>query len=265
MSVAKAGRDALPLLRYLASLGLRDFGSVRTLHLSNHIADLRQRLQPSSVRGRLTIIDLVWVYSEEVFHPLQSHPWAGISLRQACGCNDEEDGPSGRTGKTAVIPRSVQRTLFTYCEAHLSGAEKLFRASDAAAIYTQSHQLTTIRDAVLYLLQVTSRMRNSESMGIKANCWRMEVKNGVNFHWVRTREIKTGRGEVEFFVPPEAIEALKILQRYAAPLQARLVDEARWLEDQLRQVSSVRLKVEQDQLVSGIGWFRPRAIRLQGA
>jgi len=29
--------------------------------------------------------------------------------------------------------------------------------------------------------------------------------------------------------------------------------------------SSVRLKVEQDQLVSGIGWFRPRAIRLQGA
>ncbi|MCW3626314.1 integrase, partial [Burkholderia cenocepacia] len=69
-----------------------------------------------------------------------------------------------------------------------------------------------------------------------SGCWRTEQRNGVTYHWVRTREIKTtGGAEVDFLVPPEAISALEILQRYAEPLQARLADEARWLEDVLAQ------------------------------
>ncbi|WP_133663947.1 tyrosine-type recombinase/integrase [Paraburkholderia sp. BL10I2N1] len=78
-------------------------------------------------------------------------------------------------------------------------------------------------------------MRNSESTGITRDCWRSEVRNGTTFHWVHTYEIKTGKGAVEFLVPPEALRALAFLQRYAEPLQARLADEARWLEVQLRQ------------------------------
>lgn len=69
-----------------------------------------------------------------------------------------------------------------------------------------------------------------------SGCWRTEQRNGVTYHWVRTREVKTTGGtEVDFLVPPEAIRALEILQRYAQPLQARLVGEARWLEDLMAQ------------------------------
>jgi len=81
-------------------------------------------------------------------------------------------------------------------------------------------------------------MRNSESVGITNDCWRSEVRNGVAFHWVRTVEIKTGKGLVEYLIPPEAIQALSILQRYAEPLQARLADEARWLEEHLSRNDS---------------------------
>lgn len=234
-SVARAGKEVAALLRYFASLNLSSFSEVRALHLSDYVADLKRRLTPTTIRTRLQVVDLVWQFPKEVFHPLLEHPWGGDSLAYASGRRDEENSPVGRTGKTPVIPRQVQRTLFAYCEARLDDANALFEARDAETITPFSYELTAIRDAVLYLTQVTSGMRNSESMGITSDCWRSEVRNGVTFHWVRTHEIKTGKGAVDYLVPPEAIRALNLLQRYAEPLQARLADEARWLDFQLRQ------------------------------
>ncbi|MEH6437346.1 hypothetical protein [Massilia sp. DD77] len=86
---------------------------------------------------------------------------------------------------------------------------------------------------MLYLVQITSGMRNSEAVAIKSNAWRIEVRNGVTYHWVTTTESKTGKGVVDFLVPPETIEALRVLQQYAEPLQARLAKEISWLEQQL--------------------------------
>jgi Phage integrase family len=240
-------RDGARCLRRLASLGLRNFGEVRALHLSDYIAELRglnlpndstktrRPLAPSTVKHTLAIADLVWHFPMEVFHPLPEHPWAGDSLSRASGCRDEDGDLAGRAGKTAVIPREVQRVLYAYCEARLDEAEALFKARDAGRITAFSYELTAVRDVVLYLTQVTSGMRNSESTGITSGCWRTEVKNGITFHWVRTREIKTGQGEVDYLVPPQALRALEILQSFAEPLQARLADEASWLEEQLRQ------------------------------
>lgn len=230
-AVLDAARKTIPTLEHLMRLGLSDFSQLRTLQLADHILDLRRKVTPIAVYGRLQIVDLVWSFHMDVLHPLKEHPWAGLSLWDTCGGNEDDGGPAGRTGKTPIIPRSVQRTLFAYCEARLDEADVLFRSRDAGEIKGYSKQLTAIRDAVLYLLQITSGMRNSESTGVTNGCWRTEVRNGVTYHWVRTREIKTTGGtEVDFLVPPEALRSLEVLQRYAQPLQARLADEARWLE-----------------------------------
>lgn len=229
-AVAVAQKAALTL-RYLAKQGLSNFSQMRALHLSDHITDLRRKLKPQRTHGRLKIVDLIWSFHMEVLHPLPEHPWAGLTIWDACRCIEDDSGPAGRTGKTPVIPRSVQRTLFSYCEARLDEADVLFRSRDAGEIGPSSPSLTAVRDAVLYLLQITSAMRNSESTGVTNGCWRTEIRNGVTYHWVRTREIKTTGGtEVDFLVPPEALRALEVLQRYAQPLQVRLADEARWLE-----------------------------------
>lgn len=232
-SALKIGKAMPQMLRYLASIGVTDFSMVRALHVSDYIADLKRKCAPSSIRSKLEVISLVWQFPEDMLHPMSQHPWGGKTLYEVCGINDEVESPVGRTGKTAVIPRSVQRALFAYCEACLAEAEKIIELRDAGKIAPRSYELTQVRDAVLYLTQVTSGMRNSESVGITNDCWRSEVRNGITFHWVRTVEIKTGKGLVEFLVPPEAIQALAILQRYAEPLQERLADEARWLEEQL--------------------------------
>jgi hypothetical protein len=229
--VVTVGRLVGMAIRHFALLGLSNFGQLRALHLSDYIADLRHKVKPQTAVMRLQIVDLVWSFHVDVLHPLPEHPWAGLSLWDACGGNVDDGGPAGRTGKNPVIPRSVQRTLFAYCEARLDEADLLFRSRDAGEIGPSKPSLTAIRDAVLYLLQITSAMRNSESTGVTNGCWRTEVRNGVTYHWVRTREIKTTGGtEVDFLVPPEALRALEVLQRYAQPLQVRLADEARWLE-----------------------------------
>lgn len=234
--VCDTGRLAVRVVRHFATIGLTNFSEVRTLHLSDHIASLRRMVKAQTVQAQLQIVDIVWSFQLEVLHPLPEHPWAGLAVWDACGCNEDDGGPSGRTGKTPVIPRSVQQKLFAHCEALLDEADTRFRARDNGEITGHSYQLTAIRDAVLYLLQITSGMRNSESTGVTSECWRKELRNGVTFHWVRTREIKTTGGTgVDFLVPPEAIRALDILQRFAHPLQARLADEARWLESVLAQ------------------------------
>lgn len=227
-----AAIQAVPMLRHLAESGLETFSQVRPLYLSDYIADQRRTLEPSSVQKRLQIIDLVWSFQMDVLHPLPQHPWANRFLSDACGLNDPESGNAGGSGKTPVIPRSVQYALFLHCEARIEEVDTLLRTQDIADLWlSKSHQFNAFRSATLYMLQVTSGMRNSESTGVTNRCWRIEVRNGITYHWVRTREIKTSGGTmVDFLVPPESIHALDLLQRYVQPLQSRLGDESKWLE-----------------------------------
>lgn len=236
-SVVDVGKQAAQLVAHLTSKGLKSFSDVTALHLSDYIAELKKTHRPESIARRLYIVDLVWDFHEEVLWPLPQHPWAGQSLVRACGVvkGGGWDGelPSGLTAKTPVIPPSVQATLFAHAEAHLIRSEQYLLARDRDGGSPTSFALTALRDSIAYLIQVTTGMRNSELAGIKSGSWRTEIRDGVTFHWIRTTEHKTKKGEVDYLAPPQALKALEILQKYAEPLQARLRDEIRWLESQL--------------------------------
>ncbi len=85
------------------------------------------------------------------------------------------------------------------------------------------------RDAVLYIVSITSGMRNDEAIGIEVGAWRKELKNGITFYWVATIEHKTGKGLVEYLVPELTFEALNLLARYSAPIRKELEQEIRLL------------------------------------
>lgn len=233
------GREGLWALRHFAGLNLTDFSKIKPLHVTDYISTLGLSILPGSIRQRISIIDFAWSFSKELLHPLPEHPFAGVTLYEATGGGNELDRPSGRTGKTPVIPRSIQAKLWARCEQTLADADEVFGRRDRGEISATGPHVLRIRDAVLYLLQICSGMRNSESTGVTNGCWRSEevaLRTGrkVTFHWVRTREVKTTGGKaVDFLVPPEAFAALELLQRYAEPLQSRLAEEARWLEKML--------------------------------
>lgn len=234
-SACNVGQRVEVTLRHLASLGIENFSQVRSLYVTDYIAELKKSIGLTTICSRLFILDLVWSFEQEMIHPLPEHPFAGKALWEAVGGHNQ-GGPIGKTGTTPVIPPSVQKPLWEYCESILAGSEAVFEARDSSEIMPDSGSLIAIRDAVLYQLTITSGMRNSEATGVTNGCWRVEqqtLRDGrkVLFHWVRTKEIKTSGGkEMDYLVPGELFPSLEILQRNAEPLQQRLADEAKWLE-----------------------------------
>jgi integrase len=231
------GKAAAVTLRHLSSLGIEHFGQVRALHISDHLQDLKKSIGETTIKMRLGILDIVWSFGGEMNYPLAEHPFAGKALYDAAGVEQQDfSAPAGRTGKTPVIPPRIQAALWEQCEKVLWQAEVLFDDRDRGLMQPSNTRLIAIRDAVLYQLQVTSGMRNSESTGLTNGCWREDekaVRDGKReiFHWVRTREIKTTGGkELDYLVPRELFVSLVVLQRLAQPLQQRLGDEAEWLE-----------------------------------
>lgn len=230
-------RAGIRTLRYLSSQGLSSFEELKPIHLADHIDHLWKvgKLEPHTIFLRLQIVDLVWAFRDEVERPMRLSPWGNTSLLQLCGANKSRKAIV--SGKTPVIPPSVQAPLFNYAEAVVRAADAEMRASNGDVAATWKRRFTQLRDAVLYLLQISTGMRNSESTGVRRDGWRSEVRKGITYHWVETVEHKTGKGLVEFLAPPELITALAVLQRAAEPLQERLRCEIEWLETMLAETS----------------------------
>jgi hypothetical protein len=237
-SVVVCARQSILTISHFSSIGLGNFSDVTALHVSDYIANLQRTLQPTSILRRLYIVNLVWAFYKEVTWPLAHDPWAGEAMSNACGIVRGGGGwngepPSGLTAKTPVIPPSVQAALFRHAESHLKLAGQSFLKRDISG-RSSTLPLISLRDAISYVVQITTGMRNSELAGIKSGCWRTETRNGVVFHWIRTVEHKTRKGPVDYLAPPETLIALELLSNYAKPLQERLRAEIRWLESQLQ-------------------------------
>ncbi len=223
------------VLKHLASYGATRFDEVKPIHLHDYVAKLRaQAPARTTMRYRLEVIEVVAAFKEDVQFPLTFEPWDGETLASFIGGDHASTDEAGKTGKTAVIPPSVQEALFVHAETILRNAPALLDVRDMGELPPYTDRLSNIRDAVLYLVQISTGMRNSETAGIRNGSWRTEVRDGVTFHWIATFEHKTGKGRVEFLAPPEAIEALEVLQRWAVPYQERLRMEALHIEELLR-------------------------------
>lgn len=149
--------------------------------------------------------------------------------------------PSGRTetGRTPIIPPEIQATIFNHCESVLATASEVLDKRDAGSLGFRNADVVRIRDAALYILSITSGMRNEEVIGVESGSWRSDVREGVQYHWVATTEHKTGKGKVEFLIPELTLRVLDLMSRYAKPLQDRLTKEIQEHEEKTRNNRNV--------------------------
>lgn len=226
--------SAIPVMRWMTALNIKTFDQLKLIHVANYIHKTKSRLTRNahSVYDSLRILDLLWVFREDTSSPLASCPWGESSLWRVSGLAKQHGGQTGRTGtgKTPIIPADVQAKVFNYCEAVLAAAPETLRQRDVEKLGLRNSALLRIRDAALYVLSITSGMRNEEAIGVEVGTWRSEVRDGVEFHWVATTERKTGKGKVEFLVPALTIKALDLMKHYAKPFQERLSREIAELE-----------------------------------
>lgn len=235
--------SAIPLIRWLTALNIHRVHQVRPIHIANYIHHTKSRLTRNahSVYDSLRILDLLWVFRDETQFPLDASPWGESSLWRVSGLARHMGSPSGRTetGRTPIIPPEIQATIFNHCESVLATASEVLDKRDAGSLGFRNADVVRIRDAALYILSITSGMRNEEVIGVESGSWRSDVREGVQYHWVATTEHKTGKGKVEFLIPELTLRVLDLMSRYAKPLQDRLTKEIQEHEEKTRNNRNV--------------------------
>ena len=222
--------SAIPMMRWLTALNIKRFDQVKPIHVVNYVHYTKSRLtrNAGSVYDSLRILDFLWVFRNDTSSPLAACPWGDSSLWRVSGLAKQVGGTE--TGKTPIIPPDVQAKVFNYCEEILAAAPRILNERDAGSLGLRNPALIRIRDAALYVLSITSGMRNEEAIGVETGSWRSEVRDGIEFHWVATTEHKTGKGRVEFLIPELTVKVLDLMSRYAKPLQEKLALEIAEME-----------------------------------
>ena len=222
--------SAIPMMRWLTALNIKRFDQVKPIHVVNYVHYTKSRLtrNAGSVYDSLRILDFLWVFRNDTSSPLAACPWGDSSLWRVSGLAKQVGGTE--TGKTPIIPPDVQAKVFNYCEEILAAAPRILNERDAGSLGLRNPSLIRIRDAALYVLSITSGMRNEEAIGVETGSWRSEVRDGIEFHWVATTEHKTGKGRVEFLIPELTVKVLDLMSRYAKPLQEKLALEIAEME-----------------------------------
>lgn len=222
--------SAIPMMRWLTALNVKRLDQVKPIHIANYVHHSKSRLtrNAQSVYDSLRILDFLWVFRNETSFPLAACPWGDSSLWRVSGLAKQVG--QTETGKTPIIPPDVQAKVFNYCEKILAAAPEILNERDAGRLGLRNPRLIRIRDAALYVLSITSGMRNDEAIGVEAGSWRSEMRDGVEFHWVATTEHKTGKGKVEFLIPELTVKVLDLMSHYAKPFQEKLALEIAELE-----------------------------------
>lgn len=75
-------------------------------------------------------------------------------------------------GRTDIIPHDEQSRIFNYCESIVREMKAELAANGIGYHPSDERMAIRCRDAVLYIVSITSGMRNDEAIGIEVGAWR---------------------------------------------------------------------------------------------
>ena len=163
--------SVMPFVRWLNALGVSSFADVRPIHVSNYVHYCKNdlKLKPRPLYGRLRVIDLLWVFAADTIFPLQSYPWGNSTLGRICGLGNERgvDAANKNFGRTDIIPPDELSKMFNYSESIVVDMKSEL-AVNGIGYHPGDDKLSIIcRDAVLFIVSISSGMRNDEAIGIE--------------------------------------------------------------------------------------------------
>lgn len=258
-TVIAAFRELQPFLRHLEKLKIRHLGAVQPLVCSTYVAATREErhggkkkpLSSSQMMGRFKAVEMLHELSQFTDTPIPSHPWPESSASHLAGKSGRD-----RRSKTPLIPDDVFSTLFQRAHDLVKHGHELLDLRDtldalAAArknaaestsykpktLFLKSRgwmgglkafnsSLLDLRDACYIVVASLSGCRNHELAYIRTGaCYRTEDDDGEVYWWMRSQSDKTGAGKTEWMVPDAAVQALRVMDRWATPYQAMISEE----------------------------------------
>lgn len=260
-TMTRSFTDLLYFLRHLDSMKLKHLGAVTPMVCSTYVTACKARRQhrkkgsPPLSSGTLEscfgAVEMLHELSQFTSTPIQTHPWPDTSAKHLAGLT----GQCYRS-KTPLIPDDVFTTLFQAAWTHVQGGDQLLDLRNvlneialsskdlprraityAKNRYLKHHgwegglrlftaALLELRTACYIVVASLSGCRNHEVAYVQAGaCYRSEGDEGEIYWWMRSQSDKTGVGKTEWMIPDAAVDALRVMDRWAEPLQAKLADE----------------------------------------
>lgn len=252
--------DLLPFLRFLDGLKLKHLGAVTPMVCATYVAvckaerQKRKKGKPLSgatLATRFQAVEWLHELSQFTATPMPSAPWLETSATHLSGRIGRD-----RRSKTQLIPDDVFTTLFQAAYKLVQRGDELLQLRDAldavAAGRQERHRktieraknrhlkangwnggvagfndtLAELRTACYIVVASLSGCRNHELAYLQRGaCYRTEDDEGEVYWWMRSQSDKTRAGKTEWMVPEAAVEALRVMDRWAAPYQAMISEE----------------------------------------
>lgn len=212
----------------------------------------RKSLKASGLYRRLSAVEELFDLSQYTFDAMPKHPWPDTTAAYMTGYTQS----SSASARTPLMPDEVFATLFQRAWAIVQAApalldlrEELERVEAAhpglhkkyvAALKSKEIRrvglapdyrsykvaVTQIRTACYIVIASLSGCRNHELAYLRTNSYySTEDAQGNRRWWMRSRSTKTYEGATEWLVPEAAVAALRVMDRWAAPLQGMLTQE----------------------------------------
>lgn len=248
-----------PFLHFLETLEIDSMGSVTPEICAAYVAackSLRQSNRsdkPLSQRGlynRYVAVEALYHLSQYTEDQMPSHPWPETAAKAMAGMFGKA------SGKTPLIPDDVFCTLFEQALQQMEDGHQLLDLRDELDVIAErcrglsvsgaighknrhlgragwegglnefNKAVTTLRTACYVVLASTSGCRNHELANLQSGAHhRTENDDGTIYHWMRSLSEKTDVGIYDWMIPEVAVRALRLMERWSAPLQAKLAAE----------------------------------------
>jgi hypothetical protein len=206
-------------------------------------------LSPSGLSCRFRAVEALHELSQYTDDRMPQHPWSETSARAMAGLT----GRSALGGKTPLIPDDVFCLLFERAYQQVERGQQLLDLRDAlvalgaqqkrqAVIAAKNRLLDThgwngglrafnkalidLRTACYLVLASTTGCRNHELTNVQSGAHhRSQDDEGTVYHWMRSRSDKTDVGIHDWMIPEAAVRALRLMERWCAPYQAKIAAE----------------------------------------
>ncbi|WP_434143508.1 site-specific integrase [Photobacterium leiognathi] len=237
-----------------AKQGLTAFTSNAYVKYVNTLTSTRKGevkpLAGQTKASKFFVLEYLYHYCK-AFDFVKEHPWSESSAHYQAGHVGEAYQEARKQGKTLIIPDDVLIPLCQFTKSYLDRADEILalrekletfvptakRTSNQATqkrkylqtISTEYQKLDdlnddlfVLRDSCIFWLLLTTGMRIHEILGIKRGAYRSETKDDTTYYYIETVSEKTHTGLAEWIAPEIATQAIDILGRLSAPLQAQL-------------------------------------------
>lgn len=235
-------------LKWIQRSSVRNISEITSVHCINyarHCHDYRKpngkALDQRSIKHLLDAVEALYELSQYSNTPIKQHPWPESSTLDLSGAKG-----AIAESKTPIIPDEDMVKLFQsslnlvsqgnhYLDL-LDNRDTLKELGWNKGFRKLQEKVTDLRTACYIVLAISSGCRNHELAYLKNNPlhpdpskrhpWYSTVdEDGIQYWWMRSRSEKTYAGDTEWMINEKAVEALQIMERWAAPYQEHLEKE----------------------------------------